>query len=69
MAKKTKNKSDLETEITQLTTALQSTQAEKQKLLENLGKMRYRVIEVLDLDLDTRNNVIYEIDKVFSNSL
>jgi len=67
MTKKTKNQ--LESEVEILTVALENTKAQKQKLLENLGKMRYRVIEALNLDLDVRNEVLYEIDKVFSNSL
>jgi len=65
---KKKTTSELELEVMALSVQLENERSRKRILLENLGKMRFRVIEVLQLDLDAKNEILYEIDKVFGNS-
>ena len=65
---KKKTTSELELEVMELSVQLENERSRKRILLENLGKMRFRVIEVLQLDLDAKNEILYEIDKVFGNS-
>jgi hypothetical protein len=65
----TTTKSELETQVENLTQQLQEANSKTQHLATLLGQMRYRVFEVLELENDVRNKIVNEIDTVFKRAL
>jgi hypothetical protein len=64
-----KTKNDLEAQVKELTQQLQDAQAKTQQFATILGQLRYRVIEVLELEPKIRTQIVHEIDTVFSRAL
>ena len=64
-----KTKNDLEAQVKELTQQLQAAQTKMQHFATILGQLRYRIIEVLDLEPDIRTKVVNEIDTVFNRAL
>jgi len=62
-------KSELETQVTELTKALQAENAKTQQFATVLGQLRYRIAEELDLDYKTRSKLLQEVDTVFMRAL
>jgi hypothetical protein len=70
--KKTSSTGDVDNLQEQVDTLTKQLNTERQKatnFAQNLGKMRFRVIEVLELENDVRTQVVREIDSVFDRSL
>ena len=65
----TTTKSDLETQVQELTDDLITVRAKVQQFGSVLGQLRYRVAEVLELDNATRAKLLNEIDTVFMRAL
>jgi hypothetical protein len=64
-----KTKNELEAQVEELTQQLQDAQAKTQQFATILGQLRYRVIEVLELEPKIRTQIVHEIDTVFSRAL
>ena len=62
-------KNNLEVQVEDLIHQLQEAQAKTQQFATALGQMRYRVFEVLELELKVRNQIVKEIDTVFNRVL
>jgi|18_taG_2_1085343.scaffolds.fasta_scaffold05562_2 hypothetical protein len=70
--KKTSSTGDVNNLQEQVDTLTKQLNTERQKttnFAQNLGKMRMRVIEVLELENSVRTQVVREIDSVFDRSL
>jgi hypothetical protein len=65
----TTTKSNLETQVQELTDDLNTERAKVQQFGSILGQLRYRVAEVLELDNATRSKLLNEIDTVFMRAL
>ena len=65
----TTTKSNLETQVQELTDDLNTERAKVQQFGSILGQLRYRVAEVLELDNATRSKLLKEIDAVFLRAL
>ena len=64
-----KTKNDLEAQVKELTQQLQEAQDKTQQFATVLGQLRYRIIEVLDLEPHVQTQIINEIDTVFNRAL
>jgi len=64
-----KTKNELEAQVEELTQQLQDAQAKTHQFATVLGQMRYRVIEVLELEPQIRTQIVHEIDTVFNRTL
>ena len=62
-------KNDLEAQVEELTQQLAEERAKTRNFAQILEQMRYRVFEVLELEADVRNQIVGEIDTVFSRAL
>ena len=60
---------DLQKEVEHLTRELNAERSKTRHFGVVLGQLRYRVTEVLDLDQQTRNTLLEEIDTVFRRAL
>ena len=65
----TMTKSELESQVAELTKALQTENANTQLFATVLGQFRYRIAEELDLDYKTRSKLLQEVDTVFMRAL
>ena len=64
-----KTKNELEAQVEELTQQLQDAQAKTQQFATILGQLRYRIIEVLELEPKIRTKIVHEIDTVFNRAL
>jgi len=67
--KTTTTTSSLQAQIEALSQELENERAKTQQFGTILGQLRYRVIEVLDLEPKVRNQFLTEIDTVFNRAL
>jgi len=67
--KTTTTTSSLQAQIEALSQELENERAKTQQFGNVLGQLRYRVIEVLDLEPKVRNQFLTEIDTVFDRAL
>jgi len=67
--KTTTTTSSLQAQIEALSQELENERAKTQQFGTILGQLRYRVIEVLDLEPKVRNQFLTEIDTVFDRAL
>ena len=67
--KTTTTTSSLQAQIEALSQELENERAKTQQFGTILGQLRYRVIEVLDLEPEVRTKVLTEIDTVFNRAL
>lgn len=67
--KTTTTTSSLQAQIEALSQELENERAKTQQFGNVLGQLRYRVIEVLDLEPKVRNQFLTEIDTVFNRAL
>jgi hypothetical protein len=67
--KTTTTTSSLQAQIEALSQELENERAKTQQFGTILGQLRYRVIEVLELEPKVRNQFLTEIDSVFNRAL
>ena len=67
--KTTTTTSSLQAQIEALSQELENERAKTQRFGTILGQLRYRVIEVLELEPKVRNQFLTEIDSVFNRAL
>jgi len=67
--KRTTATSELQTQVTELSEQLSVERAKTKQFGTILGQMRYRVVEVLELEPKIRTQILREIDTVFNRAL
>jgi hypothetical protein len=68
MMRKTTTKSELETTVAELETRLEAADATAmQSTGKALGRLRWRITEVLELPNDARTTILAEIDTMMNN--
>ena len=66
--RKTTTKSELETTVAELETRLEAADATATQLTgKALGRLRWRITEVLELPNDARTTILAEIDTMMNN--
>ena len=65
----TKTKDELERQVDDLQKQLTAERAKTSQFGSVIGQLRYRIVEVLDLDVETRNKLVTEVDSIFRRAL